>query len=170
MSGPPGIRPARPEDAGALLDLIDALADYEKMERPDQAARDRLTRDIFGPSPRIEVLLAVDGARVVGYALFLETYSSFLARPTLYLEDIFVHPDQRGRRIGLALMRRLAALALERDCGRMEWVVLKWNTPAIDFYDRLGAVPMNEWETYRLDRDGLERVSGGVGKPRPQVT
>ena len=170
MSGITEIRPVRPDDSGALLDLIDALADYEKLERPDQAARERLTRDIFGPSPRIEVLLAVDGARAVGYALFFETYSSFMARPTLYLEDIFVHPDARGRRIGLALMRRLAALARERDCGRMEWVVLKWNTPAIDFYDRLGAVPMKEWETFRLDRDGLDRVSSGAGKPRTQVT
>ncbi len=170
MTGIPEIRFARPDDSGVLLDLIDALADYEKLERPDQAARERLTRDIFGPHPRIEVLLAVDGTRAVGYALFLETYSSFLARPTLYLEDIFVHPDARGRRIGLALMQRLAALARERDCGRMEWVVLKWNTPAIDFYDRLGAVPMKEWETFRLDRDDLDRVGSEAGNPRPQVT
>lgn len=170
MTGTTVIRPARPDDAGALLDLIDALADYEKLDRPDEAARERLTRDIFGPRPRIEVLLAFDGDTAVGYALFLETYSSFLARPTLYLEDIFVHPDARGRRIGLTLMRQLATLALERDCGRMEWVVLRWNTPAIDFYDRLGAVPMKEWETFRLDRDGLERVSSGAGKPRPPVT
>lgn len=167
MTAGPEIRAAEPGDAEALLGLIDALADYEKLDRPDPAARARLTQDVFGPRPRIEVLLAIDGGRPVGYALFLETYSSFLARPTLYLEDIFVRPDARGRRIGYALMQRLAALAVERDCGRMEWVVLGWNTPAIDFYDRLGAVSMKEWETYRLDRDGLRRVAGGAGSTGP---
>jgi GNAT superfamily N-acetyltransferase len=155
------VRRAAPGDAEALLGLIDALADYEKLERPAPDARDRLVRDTFGPAPRVAVLLAEGDDGLAGYALFFETYSSFLARPTLWLEDLFVRPAQRGGGHGLRLFRAVAGEARRRGCGRMEWNVLKWNQLAIDFYDRLGATPITEWQTYRLDAGALDTVAGG---------
>ncbi|HEU4700180.1 MAG TPA: GNAT family N-acetyltransferase [Gemmatimonadales bacterium] len=159
MSGGAGegveLRAATPADVPVFLDLVDALADYEQLARPDAAARERLVRDGFGPQPRFRVLLAlVDGAPA-GYAFFFETYSSFLARPTMYLEDLFVRPEARGRGAGLALIRAVAREAVARECGRMEWTVLTWNRLAIDFYERLGARPLEEWRTWRLDGDAL---------------
>ena len=162
MSAGVVVRPAVPADARALAGLVDALADYERLARPDAAARDRLRGDLFGPAPRLRALLALVDGQPVGYALFFPTYSSFLARPTLYLEDIFVIPEARGQRVGLALMRTLARLAVEEGCGRMEWTVLNWNQLAIDFYDRLGARPMEEWTTYRLDAGALAAVAGAA--------
>lgn len=149
------IRPAAPGDGAALLDLVDALADYERLPRPDAGARTRLLRDGFGPAPRFETLLARLDGRAVGYAVYLYTYSSFLARPTLWLEDLFVVPEARGRGVGRALLRRLGREAAAHECGRMEWAVLDWNRPAIEFYDRLGARPLGEWITYRLDGAAL---------------
>ena len=152
------VRKAGAGDANALLSLIDALADYEKLARPDAGARERLVRDALGPSPRIEAYLAeVDGAPVA-YAIVFETYSSFLALPTLYLEDIFVLPAYRGRKVGLALFLAMAGLARERACGRMEWTVLHWNELAIDFYHRLGARHMEEWLLYRLTAEELRTL------------
>ncbi len=156
------IRPATAGDGAALLELVDALADYEKLPRPDAAARARLLRDGFGPAPRFETLLARLDGRPVGYALYFYAYSSFLARPTLWLEDLFVVPEARGRGVGLALLRCLGREAAARACGRMEWNVLDWNRPAIDFYDRLGARPMTEWTTYRLDGAALAAL-GAAG-------
>ncbi len=156
------IRPATAGDGAALLGLVDALADYEKLPRPDAAARARLLRDGFGPAPRFEALLARLDGGAVGYALYFHTYSSFLARPTLWLEDLFVVPEARGRGVGRALLRRLGREAAARECGRMEWNVLDWNRPAIDFYDRLGARPMTEWTTYRLDGAALAAL-GAAG-------
>jgi GNAT superfamily N-acetyltransferase len=154
------IRPARAADASAFLGLVKALADFEKLDPPDAAARRRLRRDAFGPKPRIEVLLAESPAgEAAAYAIFFLTYSSFLARPTLYLEDLFVHPDHRRRGIADAVMRRLAAIARRRGCGRMEWVVLDWNTGAQRFYDGLGARRLRDWYPYRLDRAGIARLS-----------
>ncbi|MBW3655221.1 MAG: GNAT family N-acetyltransferase, partial [Gemmatimonadetes bacterium] len=125
------IRPAMPDDAGTFLGLVDQLADYEKLDRPSPEARGRLVADAFGPRRRISVFLGeLDGA-AVSYAIVLETYSSFLALPTLYLEDLFVVPDARRHGIGGAFFRFLAGEAVRRGCGRMEWVVLDWNELAI---------------------------------------
>ncbi len=154
----PRVRRATAADAPALLALIDALADYEHLPRPDAGARERLVHDGFGPNPRFDVLLAETDAGVAGYALFFETYSSFLARPTLYLEDLFVLPELRGAGLGNALFRSVAAEAGRRGCGRMEWAVLLWNRLAIDFYERLGAEPLGDWRTYRLSGEALVAV------------
>jgi GNAT superfamily N-acetyltransferase len=155
------IRPATADDAGALLALVDALADYEKLERPSAEARRRLVRDGFGVEPRFEAHLAELGGRAVGYAITFLTYSSFLALPTLYLEDLFVLPEARRQGAGRALFAFLAREALDRGCGRMEWAVLDWNQLAIDFYERLGARRMSEWRSYRLTADELRKVAGG---------
>ncbi|HEU4828007.1 MAG TPA: GNAT family N-acetyltransferase [Gemmatimonadales bacterium] len=157
------VRAAGPDDAQTVLALIDALADYEKLPRPDAAARARLVEDGFGPAPRFHALIAEAGEPPVpiGYALYFETYSSFLARPTMYLEDLFVVPDARRGGHGIALFRALARVARARGCARMEWSVLKWNRLAIDFYDHLGAAPLSEWQPYRLEGEALERAAEG---------
>ena len=156
------VRAAGPGDADLVLSLIDALADYEKLPRPDAAARARLREDGFGSAPRYHALIAEGGdpPAPVGYALYFETYSSFLARPTLFLEDLFIIPDARRGGHGLALFRALARVARSRGCARMEWSVLKWNRLAIDFYDHLGAAPLAEWQPYRLEGEALDRVAG----------
>jgi GNAT superfamily N-acetyltransferase len=158
-AGAPSVRPARPEDAPRLLELVEALADYEKLPRPDAAARERLVHDGFGPAPRFQLLIGERDGVPAGYALFFETYSSFLARPTLYLEDLFVHPDHRKSGLGLALFRAVAGEAARRNCGRMEWAVLTWNRLAIDFYERLGAAAQEDWRTFRLTGDALSAVA-----------
>ncbi len=156
------IRPAAPADADRWLVLVDALADYEKLDRPRPDARERLVNDAFGPPPnRIQVYLAESAeGEALAYAITCETYSSFLALPTLYLEDLFVLPDARRHGIGKAFFRFLAAEATRRGCGRMEWVVLDWNQLAIEFYDGLGARHMREWYTYRLTADQLREMAG----------
>lgn len=153
------LRRATADDGAAWLALVDALADYEKLDRPSPDARERLLRDAFGPRPRIDVFLAERGDEAVAYAIVLETYSSFLALPTLYLEDLFVVPDARRHGIGRAFFRFLAAEAVRRGCGRMEWVVLDWNELAIGFYDKLGARRMSEWYTYRLTAEQLREIA-----------
>ena len=146
-------------DVQTFLDLIDALADYERLARPDAAARQRLAHDALADPPRFHVLLAEVGDEVVGYAVYFFTYSTFLARPTLYLEDLFVVPAARGQGAGLALFRGCAAEALRHACGRMEWQVLTWNTPSIDFYQRLGARRLDDWQAFRLDQAALEAIA-----------
>src|SRR5579863_5841120 len=145
------IRKARPIDGEAILALIQALADFEKLPAPDKDAQRRLLADAFGERPRFEVFLADFAGTVVGYAFIFENYSTFLARPTLYLEDLFVLSEYRQQHIGNALFRHCAEEAVRRGCGRMEWTVLDWNTNAIDFYQRQGASHLNEWLHYRLD-------------------
>jgi GNAT superfamily N-acetyltransferase len=157
------VRRATADDLPVFLQLVDALADYEKLDRPSPKARERLARDGFGPEPAFAPYLLLLDGRAVGYAVTFFTYSSFLARPTLYLEDIFLLPEARGVGLGLAAMRHLAAEAVRRGCGRMEWVVLDWNQLAIDFYERLGALRMTEWYGYRLDRSQLEALAESVG-------
>ncbi len=152
------IRQVREADAGVFLALIDALADYELLARPDAEARQRLIRDGFGERPRYEAFLAFVDGRPAGYAIIYETYSSFLALPTLYLEDIFVLPECRGRKAGLALFLHCARLARDRGCGRMDWTVLHWNELAMDFYRRLGAEHLHEWHLYRLTRTQIEAL------------
>jgi GNAT superfamily N-acetyltransferase len=156
------IRLAEARDGESFLGLVDALADYEQLDRPSPDAQRRLLHDAFGPEPRrIQVYLADVGGNSVAYAITLETYSSFLALPTLYLEDLFVLPEARRQGIGRAMFRYLAREAVRRGCGRMEWTVLDWNRPAIDFYDRLGARHMQEWQLYRLTRDQLREIASG---------
>jgi GNAT superfamily N-acetyltransferase len=160
MPDPVRIRPAAAEDADAFLALVDALADYEKLDRPTPEARERLLRDAFGPEPRIRVHLAELDGRAVAYTITLDTYSSFLALPTLYLEDLFVLPEARRHGIGSAFFRFHAGEAAREGYGRMEWQVLDWNQLAIDFYDRLGARRMSDWYTYRLTAEQLREIAG----------
>ena len=169
---PVSIRPATPADGPAFLALVDALADYEKLPRPTDEARARLLADAFEISPpRFALLLAEkEGDGVVGYAVTFETYSTFLAKPTLYLEDLFVHPEFRGIGAGGTLFDAVAAEALRRGCGRMEWSCLNWNSLAYEFYERRGATHLDEWRMYRFTEESLQRLSesrkpGGVTLP-----
>ena len=150
---------AEPADAERFLTLVDALADYEKLDRPDAAARARLVRDAWGDSPRFEAILAQLNGEAVGYAIIFETYSSFLALPTLYLEDLFVTPDARSKGIGTRMLQYLAAEAVRRGCGRMEWIVLDWNELARGVYRRIGAREMTEWVFCRLTGTELTRLA-----------
>lgn len=153
------IRLATPTDLPAIIRLIRALADYEKLSHQVVIEEARLREHLFGPKPYAEVLLAEDGGQVVGYALFFHTYSTFLAQPSLYLEDLFVLPEQRGHGHGKALLAQLARLAVERGCGRFEWMVLDWNTPAIQFYESLGAAVSPEWKLCRMTGEALQRFA-----------
>lgn len=145
------IRPVTTANRKYLSALVDALADYEKLARPTRAARRRLLRDGCGPRRRFDAFLAYSGEKPVGYAIIFETYSSFLALPTLYLEDIFILPEYRRLGIGLRLFRRCVAEARRRGCGRMEWEVLDWNKNAIRFYEKLGARQLKTWLGFRLE-------------------
>jgi GNAT superfamily N-acetyltransferase len=151
------IRPATREDTSAILKLVVALADFEQLSPPDEAAQARLIEDAFGPRPRFEIILADVEGQVAGYAFIFETYSTFRALPTFYLEDLFVLPEFRGQRVGYALFTHCAQEAVRRGCGRFEWVVLDWNTHAIRFYERLGAKHLADWQVYRLDGPALEK-------------
>ena len=155
----PVLRSAQLADAPALLRLIVALAEFEKLPPPDAAAQQRLIADGFGERPRFETWLAFgdDTAEPVGYAVLFETYSTFRATPTLYLEDLFVLPAWRKRGIGSALLRHCIGLAHARGCERMEWTCLDWNTRAQAVYEGLGARRLSDWLLYRLDRDDMER-------------
>ncbi|HTU99906.1 MAG TPA: GNAT family N-acetyltransferase [Luteitalea sp.] len=153
------IRPATPADAPLILSFIEQLADYERLRHEVMATEDAIRTTLFGPSPAAEVIIATLGDRPVGFALFYSTYSTFLARAGIHLEDLFVVPDARQHGVGRALLTRLAGIAHERDCGRLEWNVLAWNAPAIGFYQQLGAFVLDEWQTYRLDRDGIRALA-----------
>jgi GNAT superfamily N-acetyltransferase len=155
----PTIRPAIPADADAIIRLIIALADFEQLPPPDEAARTRLLADAFAAHPRFDIFLAEIDGQAVGYAFVFETYSTFLAQPSLYLEDLFVLPDYRQHGVGYALFSYCVREAKRRGCGRMEWAVLDWNQHAINFYERLGARHMTEWLPYRLDSAALDRLS-----------
>jgi GNAT superfamily N-acetyltransferase len=157
---PPLIRPATPADLPLILHFIRGLATYEKLLHEVEATAEKLGATLFGPQPAAECLLAfVDGNGPAGFAIFFTNYSTFLARPGLYLEDLFVDPEFRGRGVGKALLLYLAALANQRGCGRMEWSVLDWNQPAIDFYESLGAERKTEWTTCRLAGPALARYA-----------
>ena len=162
LPGLAAVRRAVPADAGAYLALVQALADFEKLPAPDAAARERLIADAFADPPRYELwvaALAGEGSeRVVAYAVTFTTYSTFLARPTLYLEDLFVFPEHRGDGHGKALLVRLAQICVERGCPRLDWAVLDWNEPSIQFYRSLGAQPMDEWTTFRLTGEALRAL------------
>lgn len=157
--GPFAIRPARPEDCETIVNLIRELAVYEKLEHQARATAADLRRHLFGPRPYAEALLAESAGTTVGMALFFHTFSTFLGRPGLYVEDVFVRSEARGRGIGKALLASVARIAEERGCGRVEWSVLNWNTPAIGFYVSLGAQPMTEWTVYRINDEPLGRLA-----------
>jgi GNAT superfamily N-acetyltransferase len=144
------IVPATERDVPQILELIQGLAEYERLSHVCVATEDQLRRTLFGERPAAEVFLAFDGDECAGFALFFTNYSTFLGKPGLYLEDVFVKPHLRRKGIGLALLKRLGAIARERDYGRMEWSVLDWNEPAINFYKKLGAVPLDDWKLFRL--------------------
>ena len=153
------IRAAEPRDAREILRLIASLAEYEKLADMAVGTVAGLERSLFGPRPACEAIVAERGGRAVGFALYFTTFSTFLCKPGLYLEDLFVEPDERGRGIGKALLARLAQLAVERDCGRLEWRVLDWNEPSIRFYESLGAKLMPEWELVRMTADDFARLA-----------
>jgi len=155
------LRRATREDSAGLIKLIVSLAQFEKLTPPDEEAQRRLIEHGFGERPRFETWLGFvpETGEPVAYAMLFETYSSFLARPTLYLEDIFVLPEFRGRGIGSALLQRCIELAHERGCGRVEWTCLDWNTRAQCVYENLGARRMSEWYLYRLTRDRIQQLA-----------
>jgi GNAT superfamily N-acetyltransferase len=154
------IRFATPADVPTILHFIRALARYEKLESEVVADEPGLHATLFGARPAAEVLLAELAGAPVGFALFFSSYSTFLGRPGLYLEDLFVEPDARGRGIGLALMSALARITLERGWGRFEWSVLDWNTPSLEFYAALGAVPQKSWIIHRIVDAPLAALAG----------
>ncbi len=156
----PNVRFATPDDIDAIHGFIQALADYEKLAHEVRADRDVLARHLFGDMPMAEVLIAERDDTAVGFALFFHNFSTFEGRPGIYLEDLFVSPQARGSGAGKALLARLAQLTIERDCARLEWSVLDWNTPAIDFYRAIGARPMDGWTIQRMDGDALAALAG----------
>jgi GNAT superfamily N-acetyltransferase len=157
------IRPATSADTVAIARLIRALAEYERLSHAVTLDEGLLREHLFGPRPYAEALLAEEGGAVVGFALFFHNYSTFVGKPGIYLEDLFVEPAHRGRGHGKALLRAVARLAVERRCGRLEWSVLNWNEPAIRFYRALGAAPMDEWSVYRLAGEALAAAAGDEG-------
>jgi GNAT superfamily N-acetyltransferase len=153
------IRPATAADVPIILELIRALATYERAPNEVTATEDGLSKVLFGEKPAAEVLLAFENETAVGFAVFFHNFSTWLGRPGLYLEDLFVRPEDRGKGYGRALLIQLARVARDRGCGRMEWAVLDWNEPAIQFYRKLGAKSMDEWTVFRLKRDGIAKLA-----------
>ena len=153
------IERATERDVPLILRLIKGLADYEKLTDEVRATEDDLRRSLFGPNPSAEVVVGYAGDEPVGFALFFHNYSTFLARPGMYLEDLFVLPAWRGHGYGRQLLAHLATLAVERGCGRLEWAVLDWNEPAIGFYKRNGAKPLHDWTVFRVTGDGLHQLA-----------
>lgn len=151
------IRPATPADVPLILTLIKELAEYERLAHAVTANEDLLREQLFGPRPAAEVVIGEHRGAPAGFAIYFQNFSTFLAKPGIYLEDLYVRPASRGHGLGAALLRHVAGVAARRGCGRMEWAVLDWNELAIDFYKRLGAVPMDEWTIYRLTGEALRR-------------
>jgi len=157
------IRPAVEGDVAEILRLIRELAEYEKLAQLAVCTPALLRQALFGARPSCEALVAEQGGRAVGFALYFTTFSTFLCKPGLYLEDLFVEPAHRGAGVGKALLARLAALAAERGCGRLEWRVLDWNEPSIRFYESLGASLMKEWILVRMTRPEFEKLGSESG-------
>jgi GNAT superfamily N-acetyltransferase len=154
------IRMAAEPDVPLILAFIKELAECEKLAHTVVTTEAGLRETLFGARPYAEVLIAEADETPVGFALFFHNYSTFLGQPGIYLEDLYVRPEARGRGVGKQLLSRLAGLARERNCGRLEWCVLNWNTPAIEFYHRQGATPMNDWTTYRVTGQALHDLAG----------
>ncbi len=153
------IEPATERDVPVILKFIKGLAEYEKLSHEVVATEASLRESLFGPRPSAEVVIGYAGTEPAGFAVFFHNYSTFLGRPGLYVEDLFVSPQWRGRGLGRQLLTYVARLAVTRGCGRLEWATLDWNEPAIRFYKSLGALPMEEWTVYRLTGDALERLA-----------
>ena len=153
------IRTAIKADTSLILAMIRELAEYEKLAHEAVATEEILARNLFGPKPYAECLIAEIDGEPAGFALFFHNFSTFVGKPGLYLEDLFVRPAYRSQGLGMKFLRELARIALERDCGRMEWWVLDWNKPAIEFYRKIGARPMDEWTVQRLTRPEIETLA-----------
>ena len=158
------VRAARPEDVPQILMFIHALADYEKLAHEVVATEAQLRESLFGSKPEVEALIGLLDQKPVGFALFFHNYSTFLSRKGIYLEDLFVLPERRGRGVGKALLAELARIAVSRNCGRMEWSVLDWNEPAIQFYQSLGTVQMSDWTTCRLMGESLKTLANQASR------
>jgi len=154
------LRAATVADVPQILAFIRALADFERLPHEVVATEAGIRLALFGPRPYAEVVLAEDDGAPIGFALYFHTFSTFVGQPGLYLEDLFVVPEARGRGVGRALLAHLSRVAVERGCGRVEWAVLDWNAPAIRFYDSLGARPNSEWTVYRLTGEALAALAG----------
>jgi GNAT superfamily N-acetyltransferase len=154
------MRFAERADVPLIVRLIKSLSVYEKLDHMVVANEAKVEKALFGERPYAETLIADLDGKPVGFALFFHNFSTFLAQPGIYLEDLFVEPEHRGAGIGRALLGRLAEIAIERECGRLEWAVLDWNKDAIGFYERLGAQPQDEWTVYRLTGEPLRRLAG----------
>lgn len=152
------IRKAKPEDTETIFNLIYKLAVYEKLENDVITTVEELRTNIFEKN-YAEVLIAEENEKPIGFALYFHNFSTFVGKPGIYLEDLFVEPEMRGKGYGKALLVELAKIAKERNCGRLEWAVLDWNTPSIEFYKSLGAKPMDEWTVFRLDKSGIENLA-----------
>lgn len=152
------IRSATANDVPLILSLIKELAQYEKLSHAVVATEDDLKESLFGARPAAEVVIGYEGSEPVGYALFFPTFSTFVGKPGIYLEDLYVRPVARRKGYGRALLLHLAQLARERGCGRLEWSVLDWNEPSINFYKSLGAVPLDDWTVFRLDSTALQAL------------
>jgi GNAT superfamily N-acetyltransferase len=158
------IVPAHENDVPVILSFIRKLAEYEKLSHLVVATEENVREHVFGGNPVAEVLLAYLDQEPVGFALYFRNFSTFLGHPGIYLEDLFVEPEHRGKGIGKALLKQLARIAVERGYGRLEWAVLDWNTPSIEFYRSLGAAPLDAWTGYRLTGEALDRLAT---EPRP---
>ena len=152
------IRPATRQDVSPILEMVKELAQYEHLLHTVQATEADLREALFGPRPAAEAVVADCGGRAVGFALFFSNYSTFVGRPGLYIEDLYVRPAHRGQGIGRALMIHIIRLARDRRCGRVEWAALRWNEPAIRFYEALGAKALDEWRLFRLTQEAMDRV------------
>jgi GNAT superfamily N-acetyltransferase len=155
------IRSADPKDCPLILEFVRELAEYEHLSDQVTAKAADFERHLFGSTPAAEVLIGEEHGVPVGFALFFTNFSTFLAKPGIYLEDLFVRPAYRGRGYGKALLTAIGKIAMERGCGRVEWSVLDWNQPAIDFYQSLGARMLKDWIINRVDGDGIERLANG---------
>ena len=153
------IRPATEGDVSLILSFIKKLAVYEKLAHKVTATEEVLRETLFGERRYAEVVIGYQGGEPVGFALFFHNYSTFLGKPGIYLEDLFVDEERRGKGFGKALLAYLSRLTKERNCGRLEWAVLNWNEPSINFYESLGAAPMNEWTVFRLTGDALDKLA-----------
>lgn len=162
------IRAAAPDDVPLVHALIGELAAYERLRHAVTATEDDLRRALFGERPSCEAVLALVDDAPVGFALFFHNYSTFVGRPGLYLEDVYVRPAARGAGVGTALLQHLAALAVERSCGRMEWAALDWNESAVRFYQGLGAERLDDWRLFRLAGEALRRVADRAAEPDPK--
>jgi GNAT superfamily N-acetyltransferase len=153
------VRSARLSDARSLFSLIESLAEYERLSEQVVGSAEQLADHLFGPAPAAEAVVAEIGSDVVGFAVFFSTFSTFLCQPGLWVEDVYVSPEHRREGAGSALLAHIAALALRRNCGRLEWSALNWNDPALHFYARIGATPMKDWQILRVEGDALGRLA-----------